>query len=173
MKNSKFIFCSLIVSLIFVAACARKQQSLGLNKHQQELEKLSKEIENTPVFSNTHSEKTMEILAEESTQESKIASKAIAQSISKDKPSLASSSFNTEQAKIAKSEMKTQVKKKSVLKLLEKSRSGVNQFIKIGIILLLVGLVISIIPLLGFSFIGGIVALVGLIFLILGLIEYL
>jgi len=50
-----------------------------------------------------------------------------------------------------------------------KKANALNQYMKIGLVLLLAGLILSVLPALGY--VGGIVAIVGLVFLLLGVLE--
>jgi hypothetical protein len=50
-----------------------------------------------------------------------------------------------------------------------KKANALNQYMKIGLVLLLAGLILSVLP--GLGYVGGIVAIVGLVFLLLGVLE--
>ncbi|TAH25179.1 MAG: hypothetical protein EAZ07_07770 [Cytophagales bacterium] len=69
----------------------------------------------------------------------------------------------------SKVEKNQKLKRFEKMKTMIAKKSGLNQNIKIGIILLLVGLIVSYFV----GYIGGIVSLVGLIFLVIGLLEIL
>lgn len=174
---SKFIFLCLFSMALF--SCGKKNISSSIQEDWRE--KSSKEIE---VSYNMPVEASNDIVASQPhlTDESKTASdNNVSNNYFSNSGFKAGKLFSSAEAKdrsgIKKaSNEPSRIQKVSLLKKLVKGRSGLNQKLLIGLILLGIGILVAIVFSFGgalapLAWIGNIIAVVGIVFIILGLVE--
>lgn len=176
---SKTVMLFTLSVALISTSCQKSNISVSNEKYQQEMRRNSLEIENSGISAKYVNENGIEAPTDlsVSTDNTVASSVVLATAVALTLKSIAINNSKSVTAKNRVNQSNIQQKKISkfeVLKSIAKSRSSLNSNLKIGIVLLLVGILLSAIFFVGLlAFVGGIAALIGVIFIIIGLLEIL
>jgi len=175
---SKTVMLFTLSVALISTSCQKSNISVSNEKYQQEMRRNSLEIENSGISAKYVNENGIEAPTNlsVSTDNTVASSVVLATAVALTSKSIAINNSKSVTAKNRVNQSNIQQKKISkfeVLKSIAKSRSSLNSNLKIGIVLLLVGILLSAVLGGPLAFIGGTVALIGVIFIIIGLLEIL
>lgn len=175
---SKTVMLFTLSVALISTSCQKSNISVSNEKYQQEMRRNSLEIENSGISAKYVNENGIEAPKDlsVSTDNTVASSVVLATAVALTLKSIAINNSKSVTAKNRVNQSNIQQKKISkfeVLKSIAKSRSSLNSNLKIGIVLLLVGILLSAVLGGPLAFVGGIVALIGVIFIIIGLLEIL